>query len=156
MRRAETKRFVKFAMVGVLGTLTHFTFLNLLVQIGGWSEFLANSVGFCIAVVQNFFLNRYWTYPESRGRDARRQLAQFFLVSMIGLVLNLVVFRIVHWLVEPFYDRVASSPAMANFLTYNTAFFGAVGVVLFWNFAANRLWTYRGLSKGETGAIAPE
>lgn len=147
-------RFIKFAMVGALGTVTHFTLLNVLVQFGGWSEFLANGIGFCVAVVQNFFLNRYWTFPESRDRDARRQLVQFFLVSVAGLVINSVVFRIAHWLVEPFYTTLTQNAALANFLTYNTAFLFAVGVVLFWNFAANRLWTYRGLSGGDRAAVA--
>jgi putative flippase GtrA len=30
-------------------------------------------------------------------------------------------------------------------ISYNFAKAFAIGVVLFWNFTANRLWTYRGL-----------
>ena len=145
-RRAEMRRFAKFATVGLLGSITHFTILNVLVQLASSPELLANSLGFITAVVQNFFLNRRWTYPESRIRDARRQLAQFFLVSFIGFFLNMAVFSVVLWLLAPTTEGMIASPRMAHFVAYNGAYIVAVGTVLFWNFAANRLWTYRGLT----------
>lgn len=145
-RRVEMRRFGKFALVGALGSVTHFTLLNLLVQAGGVDEMIANLVGFITAVVQNFFLNRNWTYPESQSRHAGRQLVQFFIVSIVGLVLNSIVFNAVHWLLEPFWINLVNDPWLGHAISYNFAFMVAVGVVLFWNFAANRLWTYRGLA----------
>jgi putative flippase GtrA len=145
-RRTEMQRFAKFATVGLLGSITHFTILNVLVQFAGSPELLANALGFITAVGQNFFLNRRWTYPESRSRDARRQLAQFFLVSFIGFFLNMAVFSTVLWMLEPAMNRMIANPRIAHFIAYNGAYVVAVGMVLFWNFAANRLWTYRGLT----------
>ncbi len=150
-RRKEAKRFAKFATVGALGFLTHFLIVNLLVQLLGWREVMANPVGFTAAVVQNFFLNRRWTFPESQIRDPRRQLLQFFGVSVVGLVLNQLVFTVVHRLLEPSWINLAGSERLGHALSYNFALCVAVGVVLFWNFAANRLWTYRGL-----GTSAPD
>lgn len=152
IRRMEMRRFAKFASVGALGFLTHFTIVNVLVQLAGLSETMANPIGFTTAVVQNFFLNRRWTYPESRARDARRQLAQFGIVSVVGLLLNQAVFTLVHWLLEPMWSSAISNARLAHALSYNSALCVAVGVVLFWNFAANRLWTYRGLSRHATDA----
>ena len=146
-RRVEMRRFGKFALVGALGALTHFTLLNLLVQVGGMDEMLANLIGFVTAVGQNFVLNRNWTYPESQSRHAGRQLAQFFIVSVVGLVLNSIVFNLVHWLLEPFWINLFNNEWLGHAVSYNFAFIVAVGVVLFWNFAANRLWTYRGLAR---------
>lgn len=143
--RKEAKRFAKFATVGALGFLTHFTIVNLLVQLAGWREVYANPVGFTAAVVQNFFLNRRWTFPESQVRDTRRQLIQFFMVSVVGLGLNQLVFTVVHRLLEPTWIRLVGGERLGHALSYNFALCVAVGVVLFWNFAANRLWTYRGL-----------
>lgn len=147
VRRAEAKRFLKFAMVGAGGFLTHFTIVNVLVQIVGLSETMANPFGFVTAVFQNFFLNRRWTFPESRERDPRTQLFQFFVVSVVGLAVNQLVFTVVHRLLGPFWLGLVASERLGNALSYNFALCVAVGVVLFWNFAANRMWTYRGLTR---------
>jgi len=154
-RRKEARRFAKFATVGAFGFLTHFTIVNVLVQLAGWSETAANPVGFVTAVVQNFFLNRRWTFPESQIRDPRRQLVQFFIVSVIGLVLNQIVFTIVHTLLEPTWLALVGSERLGHAISYNFALCVAVGVVLFWNFTANRLWTYRGLG-GHAAAATDE
>ncbi len=146
-RTLEVRRFAKFATVGALGFVTHFTIVNVLVQLVGITETSANPFGFVTAVVQNFFLNRRWTFPESRERDARRQLVQFFIVSLVGLVLNQAVFTLVHTLLEPAWLRLIANERLAHALSYNFALCVAVGVVLFWNFSANRVWTYRGLSR---------
>jgi putative flippase GtrA len=147
IRKAEGKRFAKFAVVGFLGTITHFATLNLLVQIGGVNPVIANACGFSAALVQNFFLNRYWTYPETRSqKNAGKQLMQFGLVSIIGFFINMAVYTLTLWLVTPLADSIFSNPDTAHFMAYNTAYVVAVGVTLFWNFLANRLWTYRGVS----------
>jgi putative flippase GtrA len=144
--RKEVKRFAKFATVGAAGAMTHFALLNILVQLAGLSERLANPFGFGAAVAQNFFFNRRWTFPESRQRHAGRQLVQFAVVSVIGLMINQVVFLTVHHLLEPYWMRLVVQERLGHALSYNFALAVAIGVVLFWNFTANRLWTYRGLT----------
>lgn len=146
-RKMEMRRFVKFATVGAMGFVTQFILVNLLVQFGGVNETLANAIGFIAAVVQNFFLNRRWTFPESRSRDAGRQLVQFFIVSIVGFFLNMAVFTTVHFLLEPMWMSMIANPRIAHAVSYNVAMCVAVGVVFFWNFTANRMWTYRGLSR---------
>jgi putative flippase GtrA len=108
---------------------------------------MANPFGFAAAVLQNFLLNRRWTFPESRRRHPGRQLIQFAAVSIIGLMVNQLVFVIVDYFLEPIWLSLIDQPRLAHALSYNSALAVAIGVVLFWNFAANRLWTYRGLSR---------
>ncbi len=148
--RVEVKRFIKFAAVGAAGAVTHFLILNILVQFVGLSEQAANPFGFSAAVIQNFMLNRRWTFPESQTRHAGRQLIQFAIVSVIGLMVNQLVFVIVHRALEPFWMQLISQERLAHALSYNFALALAIGVVLFWNFTANRLWTYRGLSRNHS------
>lgn len=143
--RKEVVRFVKFAMVGALGAVTDFAVLNVMVQFVGAALIVANTISFTAAVCQNFVLNRYWTFPESRERQAGRQLVQFVVVSLIGLGLNQLVFLSVHHLLEPTWQQWIANGATAFLISYNFAKLFATGVVLFWNFLANRLWTYRGL-----------
>lgn len=142
--RKEVKRFVKFALVGAAGSVTDFTILNVMVQIAGASLAVANTCSFIAAVMQNFTLNRFWTFPESRDRHASGQLAQFAMVSIIGLGINQLVFLTLHHLWEGFWMAQFGNET-GFIISYNVAKLFAIGVVLFWNFTANRLWTYRGL-----------
>ena len=63
-------------------------------------------------------------------------MPQFALVNIIGLAINNIILLVVFALIRSFI------PAPFN---YNLAKIFAIGVVLFWNFGANRLWTYKGL-----------
>lgn len=142
----EVKRFAKFAIVGAAGSVTDFTVLNVLVQLFGFKPVWANTFSFAAAVIQNFMLNRRWTFPESKQRQAGRQLVQFALVSIIGLGINTLILATVDHLLINFWIHLVGHEHLGFTISYNFAKLVAIGVVLFWNFAGNRLWTYRGLS----------
>ena len=136
LNEKELIRFIRFAIVGAVGMIVDLSILNALVRLAGWPLLYANSVSFAAAVLNNFTWNRIWTFPESRSRPIRTQLPQFALVNLIGLAINNIVLLTVYHLIRPWI------PTPWN---YNLAKIFAIGVVLFWNFGANRLWTYRGL-----------
>ena len=149
----EIIRFLKFATVGVIGTVVDFGVLNLLIQLAGMSKLWANTCSFTAAVISNFVWNRLWTFPESRERPLLSQLSQFTLVNVVGLAINQAIFlgldRFVlgeaGMLATPM-SSLASGLGIAHFtLAFNLAKAVAIMIVLFWNFGANRLWTYRGL-----------
>jgi len=147
----ELERFFKFAIVGTIGAVVDFTVLNIMKwifeQVGlgeGWGGSLephqiqlaaANTISFSAAVLNNFTWNRLWTFPESRQRPLGRQLVQFSIVNIIGLVINTVLLL--------FMDRYVFSNLVGPRLSYNLAKAFAIVVVLFWNFGINRMWTYR-------------
>lgn len=154
----EVERFLKFAVVGIIGAVVDFGVLNVLqatvlrpedpnVQM---KVAMATGVAFTSAVVSNFIWNRYWTYPDSRSRSIRRQLAQFFVVNTIGLLFRL---WFVKTLFEPFgtagADMLQSlgladglDDATTSQFGTNIAQFFAVWIVMVWNFFVNRYWTY--------------
>ncbi|MGH2537795.1 MAG: GtrA family protein [Candidatus Promineifilaceae bacterium] len=150
----EAERFVKFLFVGSLGFALDFGTLTFLVELvkvpervtalTGFPEtvglLLANTVSFSLAVLSNFTLNRYWTYPESRSKRKRIQLPQFTFVSVLGLALNNAILGLTH---NPF-DRVLASIDLGGLDVdgYIPAKILATLVVLFWNFFVNRYWTY--------------
>jgi putative flippase GtrA len=149
----ELERFIKFAIVGAFGAVVDFTVLNIMKilfeQIGlgvGWNIGLdpqqiqliaANTISFSTAVVSNFTWNRLWTFPESRDRPIASQLAQFATVNVIGLLINTVILVLM--------DTYVFSLFFSARLSYNLAKAFAIGVVLFWNFGINRIWTYKGI-----------
>lgn len=136
--RKELERFFKFAVVGAIGAVVDFTVLNLLVQLLGFAPVYANPISFVVAVASNFTWNRLWTFPESRERNIREQLPKFALVNLLGLAINQAIFVTVLQTLMPTLH-------VTHPLDYNVAKLIAIGVVLFWNFGVNRLWTYRGL-----------
>jgi putative flippase GtrA len=134
--RKEFVRFVKFAIVGVIGAVVDFGILNLMHKAFFWPLLWANTLSVSVAILSNFTWNRLWTFPESRSRRKREQLPQFALINFIGLgINNLIVVGL-----AAVFSRFIADP-----WHYNLAKAIAIGVVLFWNFGANRIWTYRGL-----------
>jgi putative flippase GtrA len=135
-RPKEFYRFGKFAIVGAFGALIDFGLLNLMRGVFGWDLIWANTFSVCIAMISNFIWNRYWTFPESRSRRKRTQLPQFALVNLAGLLINNLIVVGIDAVLRIYIGEPWS---------YNLAKAVAIGVVLFWNFGINRLWTYRGL-----------
>ena len=149
----EIERFFKFALVGTLGAVIDFGTLILLILIFGLNKALANTCSFTAAVLSNFTWNRLWTFPESRDRPIIPQLVQFFLVNIGGLLLNQAIFLGLDayvlgeaGLLAMFVAPLAGALGMPHYtLAYNLSKAMATVIVLFWNFGANRVWTYRGI-----------
>jgi putative flippase GtrA len=152
-RPREVQRFLKFAAVGALGAMVDFALLNLMKSLFealglgmGWRITIdphqvqlvaANTISFSAAVLSNFTWNRLWTFPESRGRPLGSQLAQFAVVNILGWGINTLLLL--------FMDQHVFQHFVSARLSYNLAKAVAIGVVLFWNFGINRIWTYRGI-----------
>lgn len=157
----EVERFIKFAIVGLIGFIIDFgtvfflqsTFLPP-VDANGESLTLnvaiATTIGFILAVLSNFTWNRIWTYPDSRTASMRKQLTQFAIVSVSGwtartiwiasayVFLGNVSTSIIQWIAS---DYSPSLNDERKFGTMIAQFFGVI-VVMIWNFFANRYWTY--------------
>jgi putative flippase GtrA len=144
--RREVKRFVKFAMVGVAGMATHLTLANIFNFGLHFPDALANAIGFVAAVIQNYLLNYSWTFRDkqlTRTKTRWLQASQFALVSVIGLAINALVREIVSFIFYPIWMAAFPDPVVAEVVNYNFSIIAAIGVVLFWNFTVNRLWTFR-------------
>ena len=139
----ERTRFIRFVIVGGIGFVVDFGTFNLLTLVFLVPPIPASVFSFLAAVSSNFIWNRYWTYPDSRSKRVRRQLAEFSLVSLSGLVIRTPVFAILEsslgHILEPLADVL---PVSTEVLSHNLALAGAVLVVMFWNFFVNRYWTY--------------
>lgn len=146
----EIIRFIKFSVVGTVGAVIDFGTLNLLVQLAGFSKVVANGCSFTVAVISNFIWNRLWVYPETREQPLSGQFVQFFLVNVAGLLFNTAIFYgSDEWLLGEAgalagpVRVVAVSVGMSHFdFAYNGAKILSTVLVLFWNFFANRMWTF--------------
>lgn len=144
----EIKRFIKFAIVGGIGAVLDVLVLTVLVFGFHVPDYLANILSVICAILSNFTWNTLWTFPESRGQNAlHKHFAQFALVNVFGLGINEIVFVLTDQILfEPVFVRLGANPALA---IYPAKLF-AIGIVLFWNFGINRIWTYRHIEFGST------
>ena len=121
------KQFLKFCVVGVIGTAIDFGLLYLLVEFGHVYYLLAATISFIAAVINNYLLNKIWTFQD-KNRNFFKQFVQFLIVSLVGLGLNLLLLYLLVQYAHLWY-------ILAKVL--------ATGVVLIWNFIANKFWTFK-------------
>lgn len=128
-RHAPTRQFIKFAIVGVANTALDIGLFTLL-HAWGLHYLLANVFAFSAGVINSYYWNRRWTF---RSRQAKwgSEMIKFFTVSGIGFAGNelllLLLVELGHWL-----------PLAAKLIV--------TIVIFFWNYLANRLWTFKNVS----------
>jgi putative flippase GtrA len=172
--KKERGRFLRFLVVGTIGALVDVGIFNLVTNFSalgtvnfiifgipinfGEVDFLRNLtsvepvpasiISFTAAVANNFLWNRYWTYPDSRAKRIRHQLTQFFIINIIGLVIRTPLFAFLEPRMITLAEKhAAEMPLSSTTVGHNISLAIAVGVVLLWNFFANRFWTYSDVSK---------
>lgn len=139
----ERVRFLKFATVGALGATIDFGVMNLMTHLFDMRLVYAGSISFICAVLSNFTLNRFWTYPDSRSRHILHQLGMFFLVNAAGIGFRVPTLHFVEPLMAGVFENNAHlSHATAQFLAKNATLAFAIGAVMIWNYFINRYWTY--------------
>lgn len=140
-------RFLKFALVGVSGTVVDFGFFNLFSVLIGLPVILSSILSFSIAVFNNFYWNRVWTYPESKNASLADQLTKFGIVSVLGLIIRTPLFAFIEkpviQIAQTFFSSIL--PIDPVIIGHNLALAAVIIVVLFWNYFINRIWTYKDL-----------
>lgn len=119
------RQFGKFSMIGGLCTAIQYVVLVLLVSMFGLDATLASSIGFLLSAGLNFDLNYRLTFA-STAPYAGAALS-FILVAAVGFGANAALMALC---------------TRALGLHYLVAQVLSTGVVLCWNFYANRRWTY--------------
>jgi len=128
MRRpANWLQLVRFGLVGGVGFVVNLLVYTLFVHGAGVEYRVASVAAWLVAVLNNFVLNRHWTF-DARGGQARFQAIRFLLVSLVAEVIALLLLTL---LVEA--GGIAKIPAQAL----------AIGAVTPLNFLGNKLWSFR-------------
>ena len=156
-KRQELVRFAKFCVVGISGTVIDFGLLNLFYNVLGVHQVLSNIVSVSAATVNNYTWSRFWVYPETRDQAGGRKFLQFIIVSIIALGLNTsILWATDQWILgetgllrSPVASVVGWIGIEHKVFSSNAAKVIATGIVLFWNFFANRLWTFRDIDQVE-------
>lgn len=135
-KRWWLSKYLKFAFIGGIGALINLAIFWVLIEIFYVNYLLAAVISFSVAVTTNFLLNRAWTF-RSKGR-IRVQYLQFMVVSIAGLMLNLIILK---FLVEEFFPWIGLSGDRASLMETFSNFLAILFVSVF-NFFVNSFWTF--------------
>lgn len=81
------EKLFKFGVVGSIGLLIDFSITWLCKEKFGWNKYVSSSIGFVFAVLNNYLLNRQFTF-QSHDAQISLQLSKFFIVSISALLLS--------------------------------------------------------------------
>jgi putative flippase GtrA len=115
----------QFGLVGASGYVVNLAVFALLVGPFELHHIPAAVLAFCVAVTNNFWWNRHWTFDARHGH-AGFQAARFFTVSVLALGVNLIALELL------IRGGMSDLPAQAL----------AVIIAMPFNFIGNKLWTF--------------
>ena len=120
------RSLIRFGLTGILATLTHVGVFVLLVELAHLRPLFASVPAFLSAVGVSYVLNYRWTFTASGPH--RVMLPRFVLVSVTGLILNLLITYLV-------VDLWA--------LWYGLALMAIVIVIPISTYLLSRFWVFR-------------
>jgi putative flippase GtrA len=120
-------QLVKFCAVGASGYVVNLSVFALCVEAIGLHHLIGATVAFVVAVTNNFWWNRHWTFKAGRGH-AGFQAARFFTVSVAAFLFAATVLQL---LVD-----VANLPEVPSQAI-------AIVVATPLNFIGNKMWSFR-------------
>jgi putative flippase GtrA len=127
LRRQENWfELLRFSVVGVSGYAVNLAVYVVLLKGADLHYLPAAACSFVVAVSNNYFWNRHWTFRNHRGH-LYYQGIRFLVVSLVALGLNLALLR---GLVAAGVGKIVAQ---------------AIAIVLVtpFSFTANKLWSFR-------------
>jgi dolichol-phosphate mannosyltransferase len=124
---ANWLQLLRFAAVGASGYVVNLAVFTLAVHGAGLDYLVAAVMAFVVALANNFFWNRGWTFRAGEGH-AGFQAARFLVVSLVAFGFNvLLLFALVEFAGMP------KVPAQAIAIIAATPL----------NYVGNKLWSFR-------------
>jgi len=120
-------QLVKFCAVGASGYVVNLCVFALCVEAIGLHHLIGATVAFVVAVTNNFWWNRHWTF-RARGGHAGFQAARFFTVSVAAFLFAATVLQLLVGVAD-----LPEVPAQAIAIIAATPL----------NFIGNKMWSFR-------------
>lgn len=136
--RVLVSQLARFGAVGAVGFLVDVGVFNLLratvlspeeVHTG---PLIAKVISTVLAIFVNWMGNRYWTFADRRSASTTREGVEFFVVSIIGMVIGLACLWLSHYVLG--YTSVLADNISSNVIGL------ALGAAF--RFVAYRLWVF--------------
>jgi putative flippase GtrA len=119
-------QLAKFCAVGGSGYVVNIIVFALAVEVGNLHHLVAATLAFLVAVTNNFWWNRHWTFRAHDGR-AGFQAARFLVVSVVAFLFAATVLELLVTSAD-----MAEIPAQAISIVVATPL----------SFLGNKLWSF--------------
>lgn len=132
----------KFGLVGVTNTVIDFGIFNLFIWATGLatgnSIYLFKVISVSAAIINSYIWNKFWSFnrPAIDEASARKEFAQFLMVSLFGLLLNTGVTSLL-------INGIGAPGSMDPKLWANIANAVASVSVLAWNFVGYKFFVFK-------------
>jgi putative flippase GtrA len=117
----------KFLLVGLSGYVVNLAVFTFSLKVLSVHHIAAATIAFGVAVMNNFWWNRHWTFA-ARGGHAGFQAARFFAVSLVAFLIQVAILEL-----------LVTSADMPKVLAQAISLVLATPV----NFIGNKLWSFR-------------
>jgi putative flippase GtrA len=117
----------KFLLVGLSGYAVNLAVFTFALEVLSVHHLAAATLAFAVAVLNNFWWNRHWTFA-ARGGHAGFQAARFFAVSVVAFLIQVTILEL-----------LISSAGMPKVAAQALSLVLATPV----NFVGNKLWSFR-------------
>lgn len=167
-RTAIVYQITKFIFVGELNTLVDWGALILITSIslssfGVSSERLLivtssfiiyyytifKAISFVISAVNSYAWNKSWTFDKKKGGKRRKEFLQFFVISLVGLLINVAVASIIF---RYFSNAVLFTESQRSILSAGLA----TVISMAWNFIGYRFIVFNSQRPLESEEVVSE
>jgi putative flippase GtrA len=148
-------QIAKFGVIGVSNVLVDLGVLSLVTiifstqfnigadeaMIGAVTFYsLYKSISFIVANINSYFWNKHWTFDQGTKKQTKSEFMQFFAVSIIGFLINVLTASIVFKIIVG--SRIGLSDTQLGQIGLIGAAAGSI-VGLAWNFLGYKLWVFK-------------
>lgn len=136
----KIKVLIKFSLVGTIGTIVDFFFYKVFINMFLLNPATAKGFSAEMGIINNFFLNNFWTFKYRRTKtNVWQRFGIFNLVSLGGLIIGVLIVKFLHLTYGDGFITLFGKPIAYN----NFYFFATIPPVMIWNFTANHFITWR-------------
>jgi putative flippase GtrA len=125
-----SSRFIRFSGVGTVGFIVDSAVLYFMVYIAGFNLFAGRIISYLFAATTTWFLNRNFTFTDSKRSQRTRQWFKFLLVNTAGGIVNYAVYA----------GAIIISATVANHPIIGVALGSLSGLIV--NYTASRLLVF--------------
>ena len=133
-------QLAKYLLIGVLATIADLGILNFLmgtsgIAIGLWYS-VFKGISFIVATCAKYFGDKFWAFEKMEKEGMHKEFGQFFIVTLIGLGLNVGVASFVVNVIGPQFGLNETLWAIIGGIT------AAFGVTV-WNFIGYKFIVFK-------------
>lgn len=112
--RGRLPELAKFGSVGALAYVVDLGVFNLFRVLVGTSPIIAKTISVAVATIVAWLGNRYWTFSTRRTTTSGKELIQFGLVNVLGLLIVVACLWVSHYLLG--FTSVLADNVSANII----------------------------------------